>query len=279
MKVFISWSGERSKAVAELLSEWIPCVIQAVKPWISSDIEKGSTWFKEITDALKDTSIGIICLTPENKDKPWILFESGALLSGLTEPRVCTFLIDLEYTDIVPPLSQFNHTVHLKADILKLFTTLNTQLKEEHKLEEKILKKAFNTYWPDFDEKFKKILTMKTEEKLIVKAKRSDESMMSEVLSTVRSLEQRLREKEQNNEMSSKGEYSNWFQTQKDKRAALKKAIDMITNSITNDGCPVEVHIATLRALGFSENAARRIYEKACLNVKKVEQKSLFDDE
>ncbi|EFD2076446.1 toll-Interleukin receptor, partial [Escherichia coli] len=29
MKVFISWSGQRSQAVAELISDWLKCVIQA----------------------------------------------------------------------------------------------------------------------------------------------------------------------------------------------------------------------------------------------------------
>lgn len=32
MKVFLSWPGERSKAVANLLSDWLSCVIQASRP-------------------------------------------------------------------------------------------------------------------------------------------------------------------------------------------------------------------------------------------------------
>ena len=199
MKVFISWSGERSKAAAELLTEWIHDVIQAVKPWISTrDIDKGSIWFNEITETFKDTSLGIICLTPENKDKPWILFESGALLSVLNKqakPHVCTFLIGLKPTDIENPLAQFNHTGSHKAEIFELLKTINKQL-ESNRLEEKSLEKAFNTYWPEFHERFKEILKIKPAEKIVAKP-RSEESMMSEVLSTVRSLEQRLREKEE----------------------------------------------------------------------------------
>jgi hypothetical protein len=32
MKIFISWSGDRSHKVAELLNEWLKCVIQAADP-------------------------------------------------------------------------------------------------------------------------------------------------------------------------------------------------------------------------------------------------------
>lgn len=55
MKIFISWSGSRSHAVAKLLYTWMKCVIQALRPWISShDIDRGSLWFTEINDQLKD---------------------------------------------------------------------------------------------------------------------------------------------------------------------------------------------------------------------------------
>jgi len=111
MKVFISWSGLRSKATAELLSDWIKCVLQATRPWISTrDIDRGALWFSEISDQLKDTTVGIVCLTQENKNRPWILFEAGPLAKGLSSNRVCTFLVDLKTADLEdPPLSSITH--------------------------------------------------------------------------------------------------------------------------------------------------------------------------
>jgi len=111
MNVFISWSGPLSRAFAELLVAWFPDVIQRVKPWLSSqDIDKGSLWPAEINEALS-TTIGILCVTQENKDAPWLLFEAGALSKGLTKARVCPLLIDLQPKDIQPPLSLFNLTL------------------------------------------------------------------------------------------------------------------------------------------------------------------------
>lgn len=50
MKIFISWSGERSQKIAELFKDWIQCVIQAAKPWISShDVDRGALWYTEIS--------------------------------------------------------------------------------------------------------------------------------------------------------------------------------------------------------------------------------------
>jgi hypothetical protein len=74
MKIFISWSGNRSKEMAVALKGWIKAVLQATEPWISAnDIDGGSVWFSKITEQLKDSQVGIICLTPENLNEPWIL--------------------------------------------------------------------------------------------------------------------------------------------------------------------------------------------------------------
>ena len=198
MKVFISWSGDRSKQVAELLDDWIQCVIQAVDPWMSSkDIDRGALWFTEISDQLSNTSVGIVCLTKENKDKPWILFESGALAKGLSSNRVCTFLIDLTPTDLENPLAQFNHTFPTRDSVWELVRTINLTLKDKA-LKESILSKVFDTYWGQFDTEFKHIIETTPETEIT--AKRKDNDIMLDVLSTVRLLDKRLRSIESNNE-------------------------------------------------------------------------------
>lgn len=192
MKVFVSWSGRRSKAVAELLADWIKCVLQASQPWISTrDIDKGAIWFSEISDQLKDTAAGIVCLTQENKNKPWILFETGALAKGLSTNRVCTFLVDLKPADIEDPLAQFNHTTADDSSMWGLVCSLNSGL-EAAKLNEKILRQVFDTYWPQFDKEFKKILKEIPSEDAA--EPRSEVSILDEILSNTRALTSRVRE-------------------------------------------------------------------------------------
>jgi len=193
MKVFVSWSGGRSKAAAELLHDWIKCVVQASRPWISTrGIGRGSVWFAEINNELKDTSVGIICLTHQNKNSPWILFEAGALAKGLTTNKVCTFLVDLTPTDIQDPLAQFNHTFPTKEGILSLVATLNSTL--ESPLDSSIMLSVFETFWPNFEERFSKILKDHPQEVEVVV--RSNDSMLEETLSGTRNLGHKIREME-----------------------------------------------------------------------------------
>lgn len=200
MKIFISWSGKRSKAVGELLDEWLQCVIQAVEPWMSSkDIDRGSIWFSQINDQLKDTGIGIVCITSSNLNKPWILFEAGALAKGLSSNRVCTFLIDLSPSDIGDPLSQFNHTLPNKDGVWSLVRTLNSAL-DDNMLTEKILENVFETYWPQFEKRFSQIIEETKDD--AVEIKRDESDILGELLAVTRTLNRRMRSIENSVELS-----------------------------------------------------------------------------
>lgn len=190
MKVFVSWSGERSQAVANFSRDWIACVIQAVKPWVSTrDIDRGALWFGEISGQLQEAAVGVICLTQQNKNQPWILFEAGALAKGLSSARVCTLLVDLSPADIRDPLAQFNHTSPTKEGMHALVSTLNGALGAAG-LEAKTLDAAFETYWPQFEEEFERILTV-TEDP-VPEQPRSQNELLAEILETVRSMSTRV---------------------------------------------------------------------------------------
>ena len=190
MKVFISWSGDRSQLVAEALALWLQSVIQAIQPWISTqDINRGAGWFQEIATSLNSAALGIVCLTRENKDRPWVLFEAGALANGLSQGRVCTLLIDLEPSDVQGPLSHFNHTKLRREDVLRLCHTINQALGQSA-LGNTILDASFDAHWPRVAKQFDEVI-MKTEG-ASTSERRTVESMVAELLETTRSIGKRI---------------------------------------------------------------------------------------
>ena len=186
MKVFISWSGKLSEDVASLLSEWLPNAVPGTKTWLSSkDIDKGAIWFSDIEKELKDTSVAVICLTRENKERPWVLFEAGALNKGLDKSRVCPLLLDLEDKELDPPLKAFNATKPNKKDMLTLCKTINRQ-NIGNVFPEPQLERFFNKFWRDFELKYAAI--MKKHRKSKPPKKPEAPEMLEKILETVQAL-------------------------------------------------------------------------------------------
>lgn len=191
MKSFLSWSGRKSHQVAIAFSEWLPCVIQAVELWVSSeDIDRGSIWLNEIFEQLKDTNFGLVFVTKENQSKPWLLFESGALSKGLTENRVCTVLVDLQVRDIdsSSPIKHLNHTTLAKPDVLKLLKTINKHL-DQGKIQEGRLETAFDALWPSLESKLSEILKLEPESQ---EPAREDKDVLNDILENVLSINKRV---------------------------------------------------------------------------------------
>jgi hypothetical protein len=163
MKIFISWSGKHSRLVASALNVWLPQVIPAVKPFYSPKIKKGVFWSKAIAAELKGTSFGIICLTPDNLDSPWIHYEAGAL-SKTQGAMIWTFLHGLQHKEIPSPLGEFQSTVAEKGDVRQLLKTINGKLgkarsapKTERPLKEAVLEETFDRLWPRLEKRLRAI--------------------------------------------------------------------------------------------------------------------------
>ncbi len=181
MDVFISWSGERSHAAAKVLSWWLPQVINAIKPWLSTDIDKGARWATDVASRLETAKAGIICLTPMNVHNDWILFEAGALSKTLQHTLVCPFLIDLEPSDVEFPLAQFQATTAHRDDVLKLLKTLN-KAADEPVLSETHIEEAFEVWWPRLEARIKSLPTEDSK----AKVRRPDREILEEILEMVR---------------------------------------------------------------------------------------------
>jgi len=150
MKVFLSWSGKTSREVATAFHHWLPYVLQAVKPFISTgDIDKGKRWTDVLATELGEVAYGIICLTQDNFREPWINFEAGSISKAIKASYVSPFLFNVEPTSIQGPLQQFEFTVNDEEDIFNLIRSINNRFDEDQRLTEEVLRDEFKKWWPD----------------------------------------------------------------------------------------------------------------------------------
>jgi hypothetical protein len=181
--VFISWSGPRSKHVAEALRGWLPMVLHVAKPWMSkSDIDKGSRGLLELAKALEQTKVGVVCLTAENLSAKWILFESGALSKTLDRgTRLCTFLLGgLRPENVEQPLGAFQATMAEKEETRKLIQDIGKTL--DSPVVGPTLDGVFEALWPTLEEK----LASMPREQSSALPERSLEDMVAEILKLTR---------------------------------------------------------------------------------------------
>jgi len=188
MNIFISWSGQLSKQIGEVFKDWMPTVIQIIKPYFTpSDIEKGAKWENEISKKLSECNVGIIILTKENLKSQWIMFEAGALSNKLDKSKVCPILIGLDNPDLTGPLATFQTTKFNQDDIKQLMSNINSQC-GDNKLTEKVFNEVFKVFWPHLEEKVNGVIvkhneTSKDTEKSV---KRPDREILEEILELTR---------------------------------------------------------------------------------------------
>ncbi|MCR5610723.1 MAG: toll/interleukin-1 receptor domain-containing protein [Clostridiales bacterium] len=195
MKVFISWSGETSLKVAQKLRDWLPFVINEIEPYVSSeDIDKGARWSTDIAKELADSSFGIICVTKDNLQAPWLSFEAGALSKTMDKAYVAPFLFDIKRSEVQGPILQFQSTVFEKEDIRKMLKTLNKACGESG-ITESRLDKAFDVWYPTLEKDLKDLRSMNIEQDPIKKKtiKEHSTEILEEILELSRDNQRLLR--------------------------------------------------------------------------------------
>lgn len=157
MKVFLSWSGTHSHKIALVFRDWLPSVLQAIVPYVSSeDIDKGARWSTDIAKELEDSTFGILCVTRANINAPWLTFEAGALSKTMDKSFVSPFLFDIKRSEVDGPILQFQSTIFEKADLKKLVNTLNKAC-EKNGLADARLEKAFEVWYPTLESELEKL--------------------------------------------------------------------------------------------------------------------------
>ncbi len=190
MKVFISWSGDRSKAIAEELRDWLPTIVQSLEPFISTqDVPVGGRGLNVLASQLQDCSFGILCLTQDNKQGPWIHFEAGALSKVIEASRVVPLLFDLKISDLTGPLVQFQAiAIEDRDGVFSLIRAL-----AEHSsppIAESRLQRLFDAFWPELEARVSELKAAAASEPK--QRTRSEREIIEEILLLSRSVERHM---------------------------------------------------------------------------------------
>lgn len=189
MKVFISWSGEQSHALAQALHEWLPLVLHYVEPWLSqADINAGDRWGPKVAEELATTNFGIICITKDNINAPWLLFEAGALAKSLEDGKVIPLLWDIDEKEITYPLAQFQAKKVEKKGVSDVISAINKCA--EPSVPDVRLNQLFDSLWASLETRITEIPKKPTP----TKHARKESEILEELVSGVRGLEMRLRD-------------------------------------------------------------------------------------
>jgi tetratricopeptide (TPR) repeat protein len=117
-------------AVRSLLGERV-VVSYSTNKEIEGGIKPGEDWFRWIGEKVRGSRIALILLTPTSVQKPWVLWEGGAVAGvalsgeGATERKLRPITFNLKNEEIPGPFSRQQITDGLdEADVLRLLEDL-----------------------------------------------------------------------------------------------------------------------------------------------------------
>lgn len=79
MNIFISWSKHKSEKLAKETKTFLESVLNSVNCFFSPDMYKGTSVDHEIYQKLLSCNNCIVCLTEENYNNPWLMYEASVI--------------------------------------------------------------------------------------------------------------------------------------------------------------------------------------------------------
>ena len=160
-EVFISWSGEKANAYAQILEKMLNQIFgNRAEIFYSGNIESGAVWLERINQALEEAKIGIIILTKESVKKPWVNFEAGAIFKAdRKNVSIIPVCVDVSFEDLQDhPLRFFQSRYNFTwKSMIQLFEYLERRLGWKY---ETIQLKAIEDQFNSFIDKNKDVSTI-----------------------------------------------------------------------------------------------------------------------
>jgi predicted nucleotide-binding protein len=120
-------------------------------------MEAGTRWTSELEFALQESRVGILCLTPENIDAPWVSFEAGALSRSVQKALVCPYLLGFPASELRGPLVHFQAVTADEQGTRRLLESIN-RLFGDAAVSEKHLTRIFDVFWPELNQTISQLI-------------------------------------------------------------------------------------------------------------------------
>ena len=188
MLVFLSWSGEQSKALASAFNEWLQTMPLRIEPFFShEDIESGARSMRVLDATLEGASYGLLFLTSDNLQSEWIHFEAGAMAKAVSTSRVVPLLFGPKISDVRGPLANFQGRRFAREAILQVCFDMNGA--SDSPVGVKAIETAFDRSWNALESAIGAV--MKSTDATVAKQNKQVEPIQ-EVLSICRGLSSRV---------------------------------------------------------------------------------------
>lgn len=186
--IFVSWSGDKSKAIAEVLKEYLEACFQKVEVFFSKDIPSGRKFLDEIGQTLEAAVAAVVVVTPDNANSQWLNFEAGAIGNakgpgGKNKKVICLLVGYKSEGDYAGPLSQFQNVLLDDAGMSDLIVSLAADVGVDTTRFASLFKNEWESRKTAFEE-------LRDQTSHSGKTRRSDREYLEEILTLTRHMAQ-----------------------------------------------------------------------------------------
>ncbi|WP_371152077.1 TIR domain-containing protein [Buchananella felis] len=158
-RIFISWSGDETIALAKVVHDLFEKVSDSFQPWYSEEgLRIGSfDQHKQILDKISASDAVILVVTRDNHRAPWLNYEAGAgsvNCKAQTKP-VIPLLANLSVSEVSKPIGQYQSKLAPTKDD---FWTLIKNFASLANLEISRVQSRFEDAWPKTQDQLKAAL-------------------------------------------------------------------------------------------------------------------------
>ncbi len=176
-----------SKDVATVWRNLVKETFDSVEPFMSEEnIGAGERGLAKIAKELAGTSFGIIVVTQENQNSPWLNYEAGALSKDVDDEtvRVAPSLVDFERkTDVTGPIGQFQASLLNREGVEYILVEIAKVVGVE---DASIRKRFANSWREEYESQFASAKASRGDEP--VTSRRGNDEMLDEILTVVREI-------------------------------------------------------------------------------------------